>query len=103
VLSIDPVQYIRAGHDFARLRDLDAALLPYSQICDSKSATPGGELCMPGEGIVPLAELLDILPPDAPLSLEYHHRDESYSREAWAQHVLDGTRAFLTRYHATRR
>jgi hypothetical protein len=58
---------------------------------------------MPGDGVVPLAKLLDLLAPDAPLSLEYHHRDERYSYEAWAKHVLDGTRAFLQRYYDSKR
>lgn len=103
VLSIDPVQFVRAGHSFSRLKELDPALYPYSQICDSTSAEVGSSLCMPGEGIVPLQELLDVLPADAPLSLEYHHRDESFTRAQWAKHVLDGTRAFLRRYHESRR
>ncbi len=103
VLSIDPVQYVRAGHSFAQLRGLDAALLPYSQIGDSPSMTFGDAYCLPGDGLVPLHELLDVLPPNAPLSLEYHHRDENYSREAWAKHVLEGTRAFLSSYYDSRR
>jgi sugar phosphate isomerase/epimerase len=102
VLSVDPAQFLRAGHSFERLKELDPALLPYSQINDTESLTPGEPMCMPGDGVVPLAELLDLLPPDAPLSLEYHHRDESYSREAWAKHALEGTRAFLREYHAAK-
>jgi sugar phosphate isomerase/epimerase len=102
VLSIDPVQFVRAGNSFAELKALDPALIPYSQICDSASATFGDPLCMPGDGYVPLAELLDVLPPDAPLSLEYHHRDESYSRPEWAAHALQGTRAFLQRHYAAK-
>jgi sugar phosphate isomerase/epimerase len=102
VLSIDPVQYVRAGHSFSQLKALDPEMLPYSQICDSNSLTPGDPLCMPGDGIVPLAELMDLLPPDAPLSLEYHHRDDRYTRHEWAKHVLDGTRAFLQRFYAER-
>jgi sugar phosphate isomerase/epimerase len=98
-LSIDPVQYVRAGHTFDQLRGFAPELIPYSQIGDTPSLTPGEPYCMPGDGVVPLAELLDLLPLDAPLSLEYHHRDESYSYEAWAKHVLDGTRAFLQRYY----
>jgi sugar phosphate isomerase/epimerase len=102
VLSIDPVQYIRAGHNLGQLRELDPGLLPYSQIGDSPGMTFGDAYCMPGDGMVPLDELLDLLPPDAPLSLEYHHRDESYTREAWAKHVLDGTRAYLRRYYESK-
>jgi sugar phosphate isomerase/epimerase len=102
-LSIDPVQYVRAGHTFDQLQGFAAELMPYSQIGDSPSLTPGEPYCMLGDGIVPLAELLDLLPPDAPLSLEYHHRDESYSYEEWAKLVLDGTRAFLQRYYDSKR
>ena len=103
VLSIDPVQYARAGHSFAQLRNVSRELLPYAQIGDSPSLTPGEPYCMPGDGVVPLAEMLDVLPPDAPLSLEYHHRDESFTREAWAKHVLEGTRAYLQRLYEPRR
>jgi sugar phosphate isomerase/epimerase len=97
------VQYVRAGHTFEQLRGFAPELIPYSQIGDSPSLTPGEPYCMPGDGVVPLAKLLDLLAPDAPLSLEYHHRDESYSYEAWAKHVLDGTRAFLERYYDSKR
>jgi sugar phosphate isomerase/epimerase len=102
VLSVDPVQYVRAGHGFSRLKELDPAMLPYSQICDAASMEFGSTLCMPGDGMVPLGELIDLLPPDAPLSLEYHHRDDRYTRKEWAKHVLDGTRAFLERHYASK-
>jgi len=98
-LSIDPVQLMRAGDTMAQLRDIDPKLLPYTQIGDTTSLDPPEPHCMPGDGVVPLKEMLDIMPEGLPLSLEYHHRDESFSDEAWAKHVLEGTRAFLERYY----
>jgi sugar phosphate isomerase/epimerase len=100
-LSVDPVQYIRAGHTFAQLKDVDPALLPYTQICDCTTMTPMEPYCMPGDGIVPLAEMLDIMPQGLPLSLEYHYRDQpGFTPETWAKYVLDGTRAYLEGYYA---
>ena len=101
-ISVDPVQYIRAGHSFELLKSVDPKLLPYTQICDATTMTPMEPYCMPGEGIVPLAEMLDIMPQGLPLSLEYHHRDDSYTPLEWAKHVLEGTRRFLEGYYATR-
>jgi len=101
-ISVDPVQYIRAGHRFDLLCDVDPKLMPYTQICDAKTMTPMEPYCMPGDGIVPLNEMLDIMPQGLPLSLEYHHRDESFTTQEWAKHVLDGTRAYLERYYAAK-
>ena len=101
--SIDPVQFTRAGDTPATLKGIDPAMTPYTQICDSTSKTPMDPLCMPGDGIVPLAEILDVLPQGLPLSLEYHHRDQRYTELAWATHVLDGTRRFLRRYYEAKR
>ena len=102
VLSVDPAQFIRAGHSFDELKSVPSSMLPYSQINDTQSMTMGDPMCTPGEGIVPLYDLLDLLPPDAMLSLEYHHRDESYTSEEWARFALDGTRAFLQRYYESK-
>jgi len=99
-ISVDPVQFTRARHTPDMLQGLEPGLLPYAQICDSASTTPGDPLCMPGDGIVPLKALLDALPEGLPLGLEYHHRDDRYTALAWATHVLEGTRRFLRRYYA---
>jgi sugar phosphate isomerase/epimerase len=101
-ICVDPVQYHRAGHSCDLLKEVDPKLIPYAQICDAVSETAMQPYCMPGEGNVPLAEMLDIMPPTLPLSLEYHHRVDSYTPEQWAKHVLEGTRQFLQRYFAVR-
>jgi sugar phosphate isomerase/epimerase len=99
-LSIDPVQFMRAGHQMSELRKVDPKLLPYTQICDCLTSTPMEPYCMPGDGIVPLKEMLDIMPEGLPLSLEYHYRDQpGFTPQQWARHVLDGTRAFLQGYY----
>jgi sugar phosphate isomerase/epimerase len=103
VLSVDPAQFIRAGHSFEELKSVPSSMLPYSQINDTLSLTVGDPMCTPGDGIVPLYELLDLLQPEAPLSLEYHHLDQSYTSEAWAKYALDGTRAFLQRYYESKK
>lgn len=103
VLCIDPVQYYRAGHGFQMLKSVDPRLLPYTQICDAPTETPMAPYCMPGDGSVPLREMLDIMPEGLPLSLEYHHRDESYSPLDWAKHVLQGTRRFLEQYYESKK
>src|SRR5262249_35437153 len=74
-LSVDPVQYIRSGSQMAELKKVDPKLIPYTQICDCTTMTPMEPYCMPGEGIVPLAEMFDIMTEGLPLSLEYHYRD----------------------------
>jgi sugar phosphate isomerase/epimerase len=99
VVCIDPSQFVRAGHTVAMLREVDPRLFPYTQINDTQIAEPRQPLCMPGEGVVPLREMLDVFPADLPLSLEYQHRDKSFSSEAWAKHALAGTRRFLERYY----
>ncbi len=101
-LSIDPAQYTRSGGTPGMLEYVDPKLFPYAQINDTASIEPGNPLCMPGDGVVPLAKLLDVLPADLPLGLEYHHRDERYTDLGWATHVLDGTRRFLRAYHEAR-
>jgi sugar phosphate isomerase/epimerase len=61
---------------------VDRALLRYAQICDAGPDMPAptdtpslireartGRL-LPGEGVLPLAELVAALPPDVPLAIE---------------------------------
>ena len=59
--------------------------------------------CAPGEGIVPLADILDALTPDLPLSLEWSMpADMQYTPTEWAQHAIDKARKFLDGYHASK-
>lgn len=77
---IDSLHFQRAGQAPADLKSVDRNLLNYSQICDGQLhcennmdayLTDAVDLrSAPGEGELPLASLLEALPPAIPLSLE---------------------------------
>jgi len=69
VICLDPLQYFRAGHSVDLLRKQDPRLFPYTQITGGDATGGRGTL---GEGAVPLREMLDILPADLPLSLDWN-------------------------------
>jgi sugar phosphate isomerase/epimerase len=98
-ICLDPAQFYRAGEGPDLLRNVEPRLMPYAMLSDATTMTPMGRYCMPGDGFVPLAEILDVLPADVPLSVHYHHSDDRYTELAWATHVLDGTRRFLRSNH----
>jgi len=79
---IDALHFSRSGGVPADIADVDPALLPYAQICDASADMPGpsdtpalireartGRL-LPGEGVLPLAELVAALPATATLAVE---------------------------------
>lgn len=93
VICLDPLQYFRAGHPVDLLKGQDARLFPYTQITDGHAT---GERCALGEGAVPLRHMLAALPANLPLSLEWPApAGASYPAVAWAQRVLEHTRAYL--------
>jgi sugar phosphate isomerase/epimerase len=99
VTCIDPMQFMRAGHYPEMLKGQDPRLFPYTQISDTKD-TDRAPFCAIGEGIVPVRKILDNLPRNIPLLLEYHHRDDTYSTFGWAKFALDTTRRFMIDYYA---
>jgi sugar phosphate isomerase/epimerase len=79
---IDALHFSRSGGVPAHVKQVDPALLRYAQICDAGPDMPGptetpalvreartGRL-LPGEGVLPLAELVGALPPTVPLAIE---------------------------------
>ena len=51
---------------------------------------------LPGEGMLPLHEILDALPPGLPLSVELPMPEsERQSAREWARATADSTRRFL--------
>jgi len=79
---IDALHFSRSGGLPAHVAGVDPALLRYAQICDAAPDMPGptdtpalireartGRL-LPGEGVLPLVELVRALPPGAPLAIE---------------------------------
>lgn len=107
---IDALHLSRTGLVAADLTAIEPRLLPYIQLCDA-----GAELLdtsmdgmledalylrkLPGEGELPLHELLDVLDPSIPLSLELRSRTliEQYpdSPLGRAQAVYQATQRFL--------
>src|SRR5215475_12231354 len=79
---IDALHFSRSGGVPAHVAQVDPALLRYAQICDAGPDMPGpgdtpalireartGRL-LPGEGVLPLRELVSALPADLPLAIE---------------------------------
>jgi sugar phosphate isomerase/epimerase len=79
---IDALHFSRSGGLPAHVASVDPALLRYAQLCDAGPDMPGpgdtpalireartGRL-LPGEGVLPLAELVAALPASVPLAVE---------------------------------
>jgi sugar phosphate isomerase/epimerase len=79
---IDALHFSRSGGLPAHVATIDPARFRYAQICDAGPDMPGptdtpalvreartGRL-LPGEGVLPLKELVAALPPDLPLAIE---------------------------------
>src|SRR5262247_1263328 len=79
---IDALHFSRSGGLPAHVATVDRALFRYAQICDAAADMPGpsdtpslireartGRL-LPGEGVLPLAELVNALPDGLPLAIE---------------------------------
>jgi sugar phosphate isomerase/epimerase len=83
---IDALHWSRSGGLPAHVGQADPALFRYAQICDASADMPGpgdtadlireartGRL-LPGEGVLPLRELVAALPADLPLAIEAPNR-----------------------------
>lgn len=78
---VDALHLARGGEHPSALAGVDPALLHYLQMCDAPATPPGSTdeslshearraRLLPGDGELPLAELLAAAPPDVPLSVE---------------------------------
>jgi sugar phosphate isomerase/epimerase len=114
-LLIDPLHFRRTGGAPADLLRVDPSRFPYAQFCDAPADGPSPDdvagiiqeaidLRLPvGEGSLPLGELLDVLPPATPLSIELRSKAlrDSYPDPAdRARALLASTRAGLDRIYA---
>jgi sugar phosphate isomerase/epimerase len=113
-ICVDPLNFSRAGDRAADLRRIDARLLPYAQITDGiigpdepNPALLGrmgpNQRCLLGEGMVPLDDILDALPPGLPLSIELPPIDRAIGAAQWAKLVLEDAQRFLRDYYAGKR
>ena len=102
---IDALHLIRSGGSVAAVAGLDPDLIGSVQLCDAPLASPppseimdearSGRL-LPGEGELPLRELLAALPEDVPLSAEVPLARETDSLKR-ASLVLQATERLLRR------
>ena len=104
----------RAGGQFQHapgLAQVDPALLPYAQITDGMilpgepnpamlGRMPPNERRLMGDGMVPVADILDALPAGLPLSVEFPPPDATTDERAWAALVHGNVQAWLDRYYA---
>jgi len=111
-LLIDTIHFQRAGHRPEQLEELEACLLPYTQICDGNWDCGNSfeayledavdlRSC-PGEGALPVADVIKALPENIPLSLEIRskaHRDKFPDAADRAAAVRNASLAYL-RQHA---
>jgi len=104
VICLDPMQFFRVGDTPEMLKAGDFELYPYTQITDGYKYPAQGGRCALGEGGAPLYGILDALKPGVTLSLEWPApRGSNYTPEEWAKTALDGCKAFLNGYYASRR
>ncbi|HVY20298.1 MAG TPA: TIM barrel protein [Bauldia sp.] len=106
-ICVDSLHLARSGGTVADVRNVDPTLLRYCQISDAPAASPGDEglprearyrRLSPGEGGLPLAELIRALPAGIPLSIEVPDADSAGEPAVERAHRLaDDTRALLQR------
>jgi sugar phosphate isomerase/epimerase len=107
-ILIDSLHWQRDGGDLEALASIDGRLFPYAQLCDGNldCADEFGAYLedaldlrsAPGEGDLPLREVLSVLPPESPLSLEVRsrrYREEFPDPADRARAILERTRKFL--------
>ena len=105
VICLDPFHLFRVGNTPAEVGKLDQRLFPYTQLDDGldNEPAPRGRTA-PGEGLVPLDDLLDTLTPELPLSLEWSGaRDSGHTSYTWAVQALADARKYLDGYYARRK
>jgi sugar phosphate isomerase/epimerase len=105
-ILIDSLHFFRAGETPDRVGALDPSLFPYIQISDGPLLPPEGDgfriegrsnRLFPGEGGLPLAELVNALPSGIPLTVEVANDDiaQKLSPAERAQRAADSLNAFI--------
>jgi len=108
---VDTLHLARAGGSPADLDVLGATRLPYVQLCDADSAEAAAtdraglsravreavsHRLPPGEGVLPLAQVLRRVPPGAPVSLEVPNPAARADPAGWVRLLADAARRLLT-------
>lgn len=104
-LLVDALHLMRSGGKVADLAALPAGRVAYLQLCDAPALPPANDdyvfearnnRLYPGEGGLPLADMLRALPADTPISLEVpHHALANASVTTRATSAARATRHFL--------
>ena len=110
VICLDPLNFVRGGGVPAEVKALDPGLFPYAQISDGvlgpgepDAAALGrmgpNQRRLLGEGVVPVAAILDALPEGVPLSVELPPAKGARPPAAeWARVTAENVRRFLAGY-----
>lgn len=94
VVCIDTYQLFRSGASAASLEDVSPGVFPYVQLTDGV-ADPV-QFLVPGQGAVPLADILAALPADLVIGLECPApQDSTATPTEWVRTVLNGAREVL--------
>jgi sugar phosphate isomerase/epimerase len=103
VICLDPFHFWRVGHAAELLKTAEPRLFPYTQIddgVDTDGPPPRGRREI-GKGMVPLFDILDALPADLPLSIEWGRpQGSNYTPVEWADVALQATRRFVEAYRS---
>ncbi|MBV1706485.1 MAG: TIM barrel protein [Hyphomicrobiales bacterium] len=106
-LLVDALHTARSSTTLADVRAIPRARIHYIQLCDAPGEVPTtlegllhtarAERLLPGDGDLPLLDLLDALPDDVPVSLEIPHdvMRAKIGTRAWAAQALAKTRSLL--------
>src|SRR5262249_41660225 len=98
-LCIDTYQLFRCGASVESLSSIPPGLLGYVQLTDGTADAVGFRV--PGQGSVPLADILAALPKDLVIGLECPApKDSSASATDWLRTVLTGAREVLAQQQA---
>lgn len=77
-MLVDALHLARSGGTPAEVAAVDPTLFEYAQVCDAPAAIPDldrmrqepGDRLLPGQGGLPLVDLVRALPPELPLAIE---------------------------------
>jgi sugar phosphate isomerase/epimerase len=109
----DPAHVLRAGDAIADFKAVDPKYVPFCQICDFEVVgeeflatlnrkVPKIRRRLTGEGILPVSEWMDALPPGIPISVETGPQPPELTHLEWATALYTTTRAALEKYYASR-
>jgi sugar phosphate isomerase/epimerase len=107
---VDTLHLARAGGTPSDLDALGEPRLPYVQLCDAASAEPAGRDAAgirravaeavghrlpPGEGVLPLSEVLRRIAPDGPVSVEVPNPAARTDPAGWIRRLADAARRLV--------